>query len=45
MENQINDDATTHSWIFKAQFLHEQAVYRKDVNGRRITRDNRHTAP
>ena len=27
------------------QFLHEQAVYRKDINGHRITRDNRHVVP
>ncbi|CAG5059911.1 unnamed protein product [Parnassius apollo] len=27
------------------QFSHEHAVYRKNINGRRITRDNRHVAP
>ncbi|CAH0726151.1 unnamed protein product, partial [Brenthis ino] len=27
------------------QFSHEHAVYRKDINGRRITQDNRHVAP
>ncbi|GBP88598.1 hypothetical protein EVAR_25097_1 [Eumeta japonica] len=28
-----------------SQFSHEQAVYRKGINGRRVTRDNRHVVP